>query len=274
MEDAGDGVRSVERAAQIIQVVADAGSDGARLTDIVTRTGLYKTTAHRILQTLLGLGWLEQDHSGANFFLGLPLASIGATAADRHGLLDLANPHLSRLAELTGDTVYLSVRMGSHALCLDRVLGSFPIRTLTLRIGDRRPLGVGAGSLALLAWLDDEEVERITRANAGNENDSRLDPAQLQGLVATSRAQGYAHNPGLIVPGAEAVGVPVFCGDERIPVAALSIAAIESRIAEPRRAQLVGWLQREASALADEITVIAPQFRPADARRLLPDLEN
>ncbi|MCO1658512.1 IclR family transcriptional regulator [Pseudonocardia humida] len=262
-----EGIRSVERAVAVVQVVADRGADGARLVDIVAATGLQKTTAHRLLGTLVQLGWLEQDTATGAFHLGLALVALGTAASTRHGLLELANPHLLRLAELTADTVYLSVRIGAQAVCVDRVTGEFPIRTLTLRPGDRRPLGTGAGSLALLAWLPDEEAERLVERSAGP--GPLGDPAVLHQLIGEARAQGYALNAGMIVPGASGVGVPVR-GDDGRPVAALSVAAIDSRLAEPRRAQVVRWLVREATELERTLSELAPHVGEADVRRLLP----
>jgi DNA-binding IclR family transcriptional regulator len=262
-----EGIRSVERAAAVVQVVADRGPAGARLVDVVAATGLQKTTAHRLLGTLVQLGWLEQDRATGAFHLGLALVALGTAASNRHGLLELANPHLVRLAELTADTVYLSVRIGSQALCVDRVTGAFPIRTLTLRAGDRRPLGTGAGSLALLAWLPDDEVERLVERTTGTGPLS--DPAVLHQLIGEARAQGYALNPGMIVPGATGVGVPVR-GDDGRPIAALSVAAIDSRLVEPRRAQVVRWLSREARELEGKLADLAPHLGEADVRRLLP----
>ena len=66
---------------------------------------------------------------------------------------------MRRLAERTQDTVFLSARDRDEAVCLERVIGDYPIKTLTLSIGDRRPLGVGAGSLALLSALSDRAAE-------------------------------------------------------------------------------------------------------------------
>lgn len=266
-----ENIRSVERAAGVVQVVADGEPAGSRLVDIVGATGLQKTTVHRLLGTLIQLGWLEQDETTGAFHLGLPLVALGTAASNRHGLLDLASPHLLRLAELTGDTVYLSVRIGSQALCVDRVTGSFPIRTLTLDSGDRRPLGVGAGSLALLAWLPDQEVEQLISRNAASGSGPLSDPAVLHQLIEEARAHGYTHNPGLIVPGAGGLGVPVR-GAEGRPIAALSVAAIESRLSEPRRTQIIRWLSREAEELERQLGELVAKLGEGDVRRLLPGI--
>src|SRR5687768_5460412 len=108
-----DAIRSTERAPVVVRVVTLAEPGGARLTDISSATGLQKTTTHRVLGTLVQLGWLEQDASTGTFHVGSELVALGGAAANRHGLLDAADPHLMRLAELTADTVYLSVRIGS-----------------------------------------------------------------------------------------------------------------------------------------------------------------
>lgn len=268
-EESADGVRSVERAASIIQAVADAGEGGARLTDIVMETGMSKTTIHRLLGTLVKVGWLEQEENTSTFYLGLPLVAIGITASDRHGLLDLAAPHLKRLAELTGDTVYLAVRMGSQALCVDRVDGSFPIRAATLRVGDRRPLGTCPGSLALLAGQPQELVEQLMlNASQSQIGGPKIDAVGLPHLIEQSRAHGYSMSPEILVPGANGLGVPVM-GADGAAVAALSLEAIDSRLAEPRRTQLVGWLQREATELSENLLSLSPGFGQRDVRRML-----
>ena len=64
-------------------------------------------------------------------------------------------------AARSGDTSFLSVRRDAFAVCLHREEGAYPIRTHALEVGDRHPLGVGGGSLAILATLSDAEIERV-----------------------------------------------------------------------------------------------------------------
>ena len=78
----------------------------------------------------------------------------------------LAKPFLLRLAEQTQDTIYASVREGGAAVCVAREIGAFPIRTLSLEVGDLRPLGVGSGSLALFAFLPDQDIADIIAKNS------------------------------------------------------------------------------------------------------------
>jgi DNA-binding IclR family transcriptional regulator len=175
-------------------------------------------------------------------------------AAPRFDIRHLAGGALDRIAKTTGDTVFLSIPSGLDAICVDRREGSFPIRTLTLDVGSRRPLGVGAGSLALLAFLPRDEVERTIRANAkALARYAGFAPQDLRVLVEQARASGYAFNEGRIVSGMSAVGVPILNHNGRA-TAALSCAAISSRMEFERRAEIVGLLHAEAAAIAKRLS--------------------
>jgi DNA-binding IclR family transcriptional regulator len=134
-------------------------------------------------------------------------------------------------------------------VCVGRTLGEFPIRTLTLDVGDRRPLGVGAGSLALLAGLSDDVVDEVCRLNQAWLRDyPGFSRGHLLSLVARSRADGYAFNEHGVVPQMTGIGVAVNNPDGS-PAAALSIGAINDRMSPSRVQTLVASLRDEAEAL-------------------------
>src|SRR6185369_6681577 len=95
------------------------------------------------------------------YLLGDAALVLGIAMQGRDHIRERARPTLVRLAELSGDTLLLSTRSGLESVCIDREFGSFPIRANYLDLGSRRPLGVGAGSLSLLAWLPDDEVATV-----------------------------------------------------------------------------------------------------------------
>src|SRR5262249_36878415 len=148
----------------VLKALAANSAEGLRLTDVVNATSLGKATVHRVLSGLVAHGLVDQDKATGRFFLSLKLIGWAMAAGDRFGLARLAAPALAPLPKRTEDTIYLSLRSGDEAICIERREGPFPIKTLTLRVGDRRPLGVGAGSLAMLAFLPDEEVEQVIAA--------------------------------------------------------------------------------------------------------------
>lgn len=252
-DDPAGGMQSLERAVSVLRAVGDAGPGGARLAEVAAATGLSRSTAHRFLLALAQTGLLEQDDAGGHFHLGLELCTLGAVAANRYELRDIARPVMQRLADRTGDTVYLSLRDGHEAVCVERVEGGFPIRTLTLEVGDRRPLGIGAGSLALLAFQPEDLAAAAIAANAGRLGRySRLDAAGLTDLVSLARRDGYAVNDQQVIPGMSALGLPLLDAGGAA-VAALSVAAISDRLAGERRGQVLAWLREEATALACDL---------------------
>ena len=156
-------------------------------------------------------------------------------------------PVLAQIADETHDTVYLSERRGLEAVCSARALGDYPIKALTLDVGIRRPLGVGAGGLAILCALPPDEADEIVDANAARYAKlSTLEPAEVKAAVAEGRVRGWAFLDSPVFTGTAAVGVAL-PGEH--PVAALSVAAISSRLDEARRAEVGAALQRHARRL-------------------------
>jgi DNA-binding IclR family transcriptional regulator len=254
--EAGDrhgSVQSLERAAAILRVLAQAGASGTRLADVATAIGLGKTTTHRLINALLDLGFVDQDKATRRYRLGLEVYALATAAQSRLVVVELARPSLVTLAEQTGDTVFLSIIDRYEAVCVDRQVGSFPIRTLTLNIGDRRPLGTGSGSLALLAALPDDDIRRALEINSNRQlNFPGYDVSEIYRLVAETRTNRYAFNNGRIVSGMSAVAIAVPGADGK-PAAAISVAAIADRMQPERRRQIVDLLQREASIIADRL---------------------
>ena len=252
-------VRSVERAALLLRLLAAGAEHGARLSDLAVESGLGKATAHRILTALSQQGLVYQDGATRRYHLGFEVVRL-ARAARRYDIVALARPALQRITADSGDVAFFSVREGDEAVCLARELGAFPIKTLTLGEGDRRPLGVGAGSLALLACLPEAECHRLVGAQAMAAYPGYT-PAALLEMVARTRRDGYSLNEGRIVTGMVAVGVPVFGPGPRL-AGAISLAAIEERIRPPRRERLVALLGREAARIGHELSGREPAAAP------------
>src|SRR5690242_18045850 len=141
---------SLRRALGLLRVLAHGDPAGLRLKDIAEAAGCSQPTAHRALQDLVAEGFAEQVAGGKRYRLALDFYVLAARAGQANGLRDLARPALLRLSATLSDTIFLLVRNGFDAVCLDRVEGPFPIRSFTGDIGGKVPLGLGQGSLAIL----------------------------------------------------------------------------------------------------------------------------
>lgn len=275
-QDVG-GAQSIERALSLLSRVGRAGPDGCRLVDIVAGTGLTKPTTRRLLLALIRAGFLDQDQETRRYLIGAEAYVLGMQASARFGIHTLAQEGLVRLADETSDTAFLSISRGHSALCVHREEGSFPIRSHVLQAGDRHPLGVGAGSLAMLAALSDEMAEHALAANREilSERYPSISLALLRDMIRRTRDDGFAVNPGLVMPGSWGVGVAVLDVDGQ-PLGALSIAAIEARLSDQRRPEIAGLLIREATQLSLQLrkqgapSALRVSQRPrAEASRLI-----
>jgi DNA-binding IclR family transcriptional regulator len=243
------GTQSISRALELLSLIASGEEDGLTLPQIVTRSRLKKPTAHRILKALTDAGLIVQDHEH-RYTPGPEAYVLGLKSAHRYGLTACALPSLSRLADLSGDAALLSVQRGDYHLCLHREEGSYPLRSQVLQAGDRHLLSIGAAGIALLSHNTDHEIDAFFARN-GALLAARYPQAGLSALreqVMTARAQGYAVNPGLIFPGSWAIGVALRDAQGRA-FAALTLAAVESRLNTERQQELLPLLRQEAQTI-------------------------
>ena len=266
-KDSSETSRSAARIMAIVDALAHAADDGLRLTDVMRQTDLNKTTSHRLLAGLVANGLADQDVETGRFFVGMRLLSLAQAAKRRFRLAQLIEPVLVRLSQQTQDTLALVVRSGDEAVCVDCREGSFPIKVLTLHAGDRRPLGIGAGGVALLAFLPDAEIDRILSQNASSRASFPFDELQIRQMIKDARRQGYAYNDAHVFKGMDTitdmagVGVPIVASDG-VPVAALHLTAITQRFEQPRRDNIVALLRLEASHIMTSFAPVLDAMRP------------
>ncbi|SDV51518.1 IclR family transcriptional regulator [Chitinasiproducens palmae] len=248
--EAVPGTQAVARAFRVLRAVARSRAAGISLAQVTRETQLNKATAHRLLLALIAEGMIEQDRQSLRYFVGPECQVLGSIANERFGLGRATGDAVARLAHACGDSAFFSVRSDVFAVCVSRADGDFPLKTHVLMPGTRHPLGVGAGSLAMLAALDDEDIERCLNANRAllDSTYPTFAPDTLRAAVAQTRARGYSVNEGGVVAGSWGVGVAVHSPQGEV-VGALSIAAVESRLPAARQVELGKQLQDEAQRL-------------------------
>lgn len=221
------------------------------------RAGLHVATTHRLLGALIRERFVAFDPYSRRYHIGHEFLALGAGTRENH-LVNHFRTVLERIANASEDTVYLSMISNSDAVCLHRVEGRFPIRTLTLDVGARRPLGVGGGSLALLAALPPERIEAMLSINKGrymHYND--MSASEVRDLVRKTKHQEFAFNDGRVISGVSAVGLPVL-GNGGNPIVAISVAAISPRMKPERRREIAALIKSEVASIAlPEVASIA-----------------
>ena len=249
-----DGTQSLRRGLSLLRLLASSPTDGLRMADMVVRSRLNRSTVVRLTKSLCDERFVEFSPSIKRYRLGPEAYAIGLAAQPHYELQRLSNPLLQALAQESGDTVFFSVRAGNEAICLSRHEGSFPIRNQVLKPGDRFPLGVGAGSVAMLSAMPEDEARAILQINAKwiEALYPRCTAKVIADQLRETREKGYCLNPGWVVPGSWGIGVPVLdpLGNA---VAAISLAAIEARLSLSRRTQLANALMLTSAALSEQL---------------------
>ena len=140
------GVDAVNRALSIVMCFT-ADDDRLTLTEIARRTGLYKSTALRLIESLELTGFLVRS-DGRGYALGAELMRLGSLYARQFRLEDRVRPILLRLVAETGESASFYRREGNRRICLFRCDSPAPIRD-HVREGDLLSLDKGAGGRVL-----------------------------------------------------------------------------------------------------------------------------
>lgn len=249
-KDSG-GAQSVDRALMLLSLVGQGGGAAVPMTRLTEATGLSRPTVRRLMLALIRAGLVVQDEATRAYALGPETYMLGLMARRRMDLVKAAMDSLVRLADESEENTYLSLRRGAYSLCAHREEGTYPIRTQALKTGDRHPMGVGAGAMAILAALDDDEraqvLEVVTPLLAAGY--PGYTPEAVTDSIALARDRGWALNPGLYLSDSWAIGMAVRAPVSGEVLGAISIAAIDRRLGPDRQEALAAMLRREVARI-------------------------
>ncbi len=220
------GVQSLTRGFELLEVLSDAGGE-AGLSELAARSGLAPATIHRLVRTLLGLGYLRQLPN-RRYTLGPGLVRLGDTAARLLGRWAL--PALTDLVDAVGESANLAVLDGDRAVYVAQAPSPHSVRMFT-EIGSRVPLHCTGVGKALLTLLPAAEVDAlIARTGLPAVTPTTItDPAALHAVLATARERGYVRDDGEQEQGVRCIAVPV--AGPHGPVA-VSVSGPQGRIDE------------------------------------------
>ncbi|MCK6065443.1 MULTISPECIES: IclR family transcriptional regulator [Microbacterium] len=172
--------------------VLDALGDNRRFADLVSATGLPKSSVHRILQDLVRGGFCTVDDAGG-YLPGPKLMGLAGRVFGRHDALAGAAPALEQLRSRTGATVHLAQLAGDEAVYVRKLEASKPYR-MASRVGMSIPLHCTAIGKALLAGMPRREaVEIVARAGQpARTPHTRTTPEALEADLDLTTERGWA----------------------------------------------------------------------------------
>lgn len=249
-----------------VSLVLDAFEGPGRLTlaQIVRRTGLPRSSAHRMLERLVHLRWLRRQ--GRDYELGMRLVELGSLAVHQDRLHRAALPFLHELHRVTGHVVHLAILDGADVVYLEKI-GGRTAAAVPTRIGGRYPAhctGVGKAILgfsdaAVGAVLGSGPLSRKTRYSISTGD-------QLRAELAKVRAHGIAYEREESVPGFGCIAAPI--GEIGEAIAAVSICGplshlkLDQQLAAPLRMAALGiWRNIEGGPVRVQATLQQARIR-------------
>lgn len=247
------GAQAIRRAAQVMRNVALLQRNGATLVAISNACELSTSTTFRILRTLTEEHLLSYDEVSKRYSVGRLTCELGLSSGLHEDVRKTWQPLLRQVAKRTQLSTHLFVRSDFEACCIACEEGTLPIRVMAVEVGARIPLGTGAGGLAILSTLGDEELKHVLKAAAVQLNGSEpVDWAQQQILASVLKARndGFAIGIGAIANGIVEVGVPLRLNESTLQLS-ISVSDAGNDLAHDRARELAACINDAISEVRE-----------------------
>ncbi len=222
----------------------DRADRALTLHELTERTGLPKSTVHRMVDQLVAIGWIEREIGG--YRIGIRLFEIGGLASRRSRLSDLANPHLHALSVATGLAVQMAILDGADVVYLERI----PVRGFCLptRQGGRQPAYCTALGKAMLAFDDAAAAEVLAQDLPARTARTLTTPQELESELGRVNESGLAFDHQESYAGLACVAAPLRSSGRAIaavsvsgPVTSIDLAGVAPLV---RNAAAAIWSER------------------------------
>ncbi len=223
-------VQSVERAFLILDLLKENGA-GMGISNIANAVGLKTTTTHRLLQTLLHIGVVQQDRDTRYYGLAPQILLYGKAVLDSYDFVKSAHPILGELSKTVGETVFMGIHDNFELVYVDHVDSLDHVLRMTPQIGRRQPLHCTALGKILLSYMPQTQLQEfLARSNLPRLTENTItDQEVLVEELEKLRSQGFSIDKEETEIGICCVGAPVRGGDGRV-VAAISVSGPATRL--------------------------------------------
>jgi DNA-binding IclR family transcriptional regulator len=203
------GTRSIHR---VLDLITELGQhvSGASVSTLANGLGLPAPTVHRLLQVLVTTGFATKDPASKHYSLGPRLVSLAHQVDGGATLAAVARGELERLAEVTTETVFLSVLDGTEVRFLDCIASSHAVQMWSPP-GSRRPLHATSQGKVILSFLSSESVDwLLSKCDLRPHTAATItDRARLLDELMRIRESGFALNDGEFEEDTRSVAAPI-----------------------------------------------------------------
>ncbi len=244
--------QSILRALQILETFTTPDHK-LSIPDISKIVGLHRSTVHRLVLTLESAGWLTKVYDSEKYVLGIKLAMLSKIAVADVTSSQIIRPLLEELAQLSGETVVLTMVNGDTPICIDKIESS-QILKISSEIGQKFPLFAGATGFAVLIGMSESEVKKLlSNANLERYTEKTItDPSKLLELYYSKKSQGYVISSGYVDPGVTGIAAPIFFAKEN-SYGSIGVTMPENRATKEAIADLIDLVLETAQAINNKI---------------------
>ncbi|HIC89965.1 MAG TPA: IclR family transcriptional regulator [Anaerolineae bacterium] len=248
---------AVERALILLRYIVDS-PDGLSIREASRSLGYSPATVQKLINALKAQGYVVQDKLTGRYHLGVEAVQLGLAALSRLEIRRIAHPHLEALSRETGETAFLGIARDDHAIYIDKVVSTQPVR-MDAPLGVNRPYNCTAVGKALLAAMPDEKLEQLAADGAFERRTERsiCEVDALRAEIERVRKQGWAQDDEEYIPGVGCIAVPVRDHEGRV-IAAVTVSGPASRIKE-KLGRIVAQVKARAASISGEMGYRTPQ---------------
>ena len=235
------GAQSVYRTLNILKLIIRRGDRKVGAREISEALDIPSSTVHRLLSVLRECGFVSLDAEAKKYHVGKEC--VIHTRFDREHYIRSRYAELARqVAERFGHTTFLYARRGYDCICVDRVEGTHTIQVFTCRPGDVRPLGLGSGTLAMLAFQEADEIEGVLAHNGPSLVERTLvGMEEIRNFIDISRERGYGYAHGMAIENTVGISLPIRMEGEVI--GSLAVDSLKDREWEANLPDMVAFIR-------------------------------
>ncbi|SDX72382.1 transcriptional regulator, IclR family [Lutibacter oricola] len=222
-------VPNLERGLLIIEMLATQ-TKGATLTEIIQTLAISKSSAFRIVNTLISKNYLQKNETTKKITLSRKLLTLGISSMNEQSIVEMSIDVMRALRDELKESVMLGVILGDKGTILEQVASSYPVK-LSVELGTQYFLHSSVGGKSVLAYLPESETDQILKGKTLTKftENTITTRKEFKEELRKVRELGYAIDNGEDIQGINCVGAPIF-NEYGYPVASIWITAPHGRM--------------------------------------------
>lgn len=238
---------NVKSATRALSILRQLGERPSNHIDLSISLEIPKSSLTGLLATMIDDGFVTYDPATRLYGLGPQVLLLAQRYLAGFNVVSAGQASVSEIMRETGESIALVVRAGDDILVVAKQNSETPIRR-SMQLGERAPMSITAAGRVFLAYMGDQERDRIIAASLSETGLTPERVARLKSHLDEVRTGGLAYSREELLSGVTAMAAPVFDAAGSV-AACLSVSIPTSRFDEILEERIAASLRRHASAL-------------------------